>query len=227
MSALGNQIGESARAFGDVFRNRGLRRLNLALAGDNIGDWAYGIAVMIWAYQEGGATALGIFSTVRFLSLAVLGPVLAPLADRYDKKLVLIACDLVRVVLVLIGAVLITTDGPVLAVYALAMLTSVASLPFRPAQASLLPRLANNPTELVGANVVASTIESVGFFVGPAIAAFLLAWTNIETVYVFNAATFLWSAGLLVGLRTDGASVLDAEAEAGATAGEEEAPICR
>jgi MFS family permease len=208
VSALGNQIGESARAFGDVFRNRGLRRLNLALAGDNIGDWAYGIAVMIWAFQEGGATALGIFGTVRFVLLAICGPLLAPLADRYDKKLVMITCDLVRVVLVLTAAALIASDGPVIGVYALAMLTSIAALPFRPAQASLLPRLANNPKELVGANVVASTIESVGFFIGPAIAAFLLAWTNIETVYLFNAATFLWSAALLVGVRTDGPSVL-------------------
>src|SRR6185437_6237245 len=52
------------------------------------------------------------------------------------------------------------------------------------------------------ANVASSTIESVGFFAGPALAGLLLAVASISTVYIFNAATFVWSAFLVLGIRT-------------------------
>ena len=45
-------------------------------------------------------------------------------------------------VLVVLGAVAIATDGPAAVVYAVGLLTAVASLVFRPAQAALLPSLA-------------------------------------------------------------------------------------
>src|SRR5262249_29984615 len=99
------------------------------------------------------------------------------------------------------AAVLIWTDGPSLAVYALAIVTAICGSPFRSSQASLLPQLARDPIELAAANVASSTIESIGFFAGPALAGFMLAVTSIPAVYVLNAVTFLWSAGLVLGVR--------------------------
>jgi MFS family permease len=214
MGVVGEQVRESTRAFTDVFRNRGLRRVNLALAGSVIGDWAYGIAVSIWAYQQGGATALGVFGVIRFVALALLAPVTSTFADRFPRVAVMILADLTRMVLVVIAAGVIALDGPALAVYGLALVTSAIGTAFRPAQAALLPTLANDPKELTGANVVASTIESVGFFVGPAIGGLLLAVADIEIVYLFNAATFLWSSLMLVGV---GAAVQEATAPATAS----------
>ncbi len=49
MSVVVEQLKESASSFGDVLKNRNLRRINLALAGSVIGDWAYSIAISIWA----------------------------------------------------------------------------------------------------------------------------------------------------------------------------------
>lgn len=57
--------------------------------------------------------------------------------------------------------------------------------------------LARDSDELSEANVVSSTIESVGFFAGPALAGFLLALANVPTAFAFDALTFLWS-GLIV-----------------------------
>ena len=102
--------------------------------------------------------------------------------------------------MVVAAAAVIATDGPNILVYGLALVTSAISLAFRPAQASLLPRLATDPLELTAANVVASTIESVGFFAGPALAGLLLAIADVEVVYVVNAVTFLVSAALIAGL---------------------------
>ena len=200
MSAVAEQVRESASSFGDVLKNRNLRRINLALTGSVIGDWAYSIAIAIWAYREGGATAVGLFGVVRYITMAFVGPLLAALADRYPKKLVMIGADVVRAALVFGAVALIALDGPSLAVYALALATAWAGQAFRPAQAALLPSLATNPQELTGANVVASTIESVGFFLGPAIAGLMLAVADVEIVLVFNAMTFVWSAAMLAGL---------------------------
>lgn len=200
LSVIVAQATESAAAFGNVLRNRHLRRINLALAGSVIGDWAYSIAISIYAFREGGATAVGVFGVVRYVTMALLGPLLATLADTHSKKLVMVGSDLVRVILVVIATVLIAVEAPELSVYALALATAVVGQAFRPAQAALLPSLASNPEELSGANVVASTIESIGFFVGPALGGLLLAVADIEVVLAFNAATFLWSALVLAGL---------------------------
>ena len=202
MGAVGQQVRESRRAVADTFRNDGLRRINLALAGSVIGDWAYKLAVAVWVFEQGGATALGVFSVVRYVLLALLAPVMAALADRHDKKLVMIAADVARAAIVVGGAVVIAADGPAAAVYALALVKSTISLAFRPAQASILPELARDPRELTSANAVASTIESVGFCLGPALAGVVLAISGVAGVYVVTAVTLLWSAALLVGLRT-------------------------
>ena len=77
-----------------VFRNPGLRRVELALTGSLIGDWAYATAVTVWAYEVGGVTAVGIWSAVRLTLMAATAPVGAMLADRFPRKSVMIGADL-------------------------------------------------------------------------------------------------------------------------------------
>ncbi len=215
---IGESIRESKEAVAEVFRNRNLRRLNLAFAGSIIGDWAYALGASVYAYRQGGATAVGILGVVRFLSMAILAPITSLLADKFDRKKVMIGSDLLRVALVLGAAVAISVDGPPIVVYALTILTSVTGTAFRPAQASLMPSLVNQPGELSAANVASSTIDSVGFFIGPAIGGLLLGVASIPWVYVFNALTFVWSALLVAGLqparRTEAETDEDNEARA-------------
>ncbi len=186
------------RALTDVFRNPSLRRLELAFAGSVVGDWAYAVAVAVYAYGEGGPTAVGVLAVVRYLSMALVTPFTATLADRLPRKMVMISADVTRAMLVVVAAGVIFSDGPALLVYGLAIITSLAGTPFRPAQAALLPRLARDSGELTAANVASSTIESVGFFAGPALGGLLLAVADIPVVYLFNAATFVWSAALIL-----------------------------
>jgi hypothetical protein len=53
-----------------VFVNPALRRIQLALAGSMIGDWAYATAILVWAYGEGGATLVGVWGATRLLLMA-------------------------------------------------------------------------------------------------------------------------------------------------------------
>lgn len=210
----------SSRALSDVFRNPSLRRLELAFGGSVVGDWAYAVAVSVFAYDQGGPAAVGVLAVVRYLSMALVTPFTATLADRLPRRAVMISSDLVRAVLVVIAAGVIFSDGPALLVYGLAIVTSLAGTPFRPAQAALLPGLARDSGELTAANVASSTIESVGFFAGPALGGLLLAVADIPVVYLFNAATFVWSAALVLRIRP----IVEPAPEAGVADGTDDAP---
>jgi len=195
------RIAESTRAFAQVFANPDLRRLQLAWAGSLIGNWSYFVALAIYAYAEGGAGAVGIVSVIRMIPAAIASPFLAGLADRYPRKLVMIATDVLRAALMMGAALTIWQGWSAYIVYAIVGLSTVVGTAFRPAQAALLPNLARNPAELTAANVASSTLESVGAFVGPALGGILLAVTSIETVFAVNALSFVWSALLVLAVR--------------------------
>ncbi|OLE01134.1 MAG: hypothetical protein AUG91_02505 [Actinobacteria bacterium 13_1_20CM_4_69_9] len=195
------QLRESSKAFRDVFGNPALRRVELAWAASIFGTWAYGIAVVVYAFEQGGATAVGVVGLARWLSAAAVSPFAALLGDRYDKRLVMVSSDLARVVLIGAAAAAVYTDSPPLVVYVLAALVGVAATAFRPAEAALVPTLARTPEELTAANVTASTIESIGIFGGPAIGGLLLAATGPATVFAVTAGLLLVSAALLLGIR--------------------------
>ena len=201
MDGVRESLRDAKTSIGEVVRNRNLRRLNLAFAGSVIGDWAYAVGLSVYAYTRGGATTVGLLAVFRYVSMALLSPFTSMLADRFDRRAVMVGADVLRVALVGTAAALIALEGPALAVYSLAVATALAGTAFRPAQGALLPSLATGPGELSAANVTASTIESVGFFAGPAIGGALLAVSGIGAVFAFDAITFAWSAVLVVGLR--------------------------
>jgi MFS family permease len=199
-----------------VFGNRALRRVQLAFFGSGIGDWAYATAVTVWAFQDGGAAAVGAFQAVRFILAAVTAPLGATIADRMSRRTFMMISDAVRAVLVAAAAVCVSLDlAP--AVYALALLAVVAGAPFRAAQAGLVPQLVQNPEELTSSNAVASNLENVVIFVGPALGALLVGAFGIETAVWLNVATFGWSFLLVAGIRVPPRTSPDAaDDEAGA-----------
>jgi MFS family permease len=195
------QANESLEAFRDVFRNPGLRRIELAWAASVIGTWAYSIAVVVYAYEQGGATAVGIFTMVRWSIAGLVSPFAALLGDRYDRRWVLIGSDLTRAALIGVAALAVFVDAPATVVYVLATLVGVAATPFRPAEAALIPSLARTPEELTAANVTASSIESIGIFAGPALGGILLATTGAGAVFAVTATLLVWSAWQILGIR--------------------------
>ena len=95
----------------------------------------------------------------------------------------------------------------------MATLTSLIGRAFRPAQRALVPSLANGPGELTASNGTSSTLESLAFFVGPAIGALLLGVADVAVVFLLNAATFVWSAAFVLGVRVPGTPVPSRTAE--------------
>jgi predicted MFS family arabinose efflux permease len=103
-------------------------------------------------------------------------------------------------------------------VYSLASLAAILGTAFLPAESALLPTLARTPEELTAANVVRSTIESVGTFAGPAIGGALLAVVTPGTVMLAAAGAFVWGAALVSLIRPGPAAPAPAAAEAGPVA---------
>jgi MFS family permease len=194
IATLRERLGESFRSFGQIFRNPDIRRLELGWAVSVLGHWAYGIALAVYAYDKGGAAAVGLVGLIRFLPPAVFGPFTAMLADRYRRELVIVWANLVRAVLLGAAAAVMAMDGPPALVYLLAGLVAIAFSAIRPAQAALLPGLAGTPVELTSANVATSTIEAVGVFGGPALGGILLAATSPSWVFWAAALGFLFAA---------------------------------
>jgi MFS family permease len=196
------QLTETGRSFHAVFANPQLRKLQLAFAGSVTGEWGFLVALAVYANDQGGATAVSAVLVIRWVASALTAPWLAYFADRYPRERVMLLADLSRVAAMAgMAAAAFTGASPVI-VYVLAGFMAVASKTFRPAQAALLPLLAESPEELTAANATSTAIESLGTFVGPALGGLLLAATSVGWVFVADALTLVWSAVFVVQLHS-------------------------
>lgn len=186
-----------------VWRNRDVRRLQLAFVGSEIGSWAYAMAIMVWAYDVGGAALVGTWAGVRSLLAAVGAPIGGAIADRWSRRSYMLAVNTICTLLVVVTAVAISLDLGMWAVLVPATISSVVGVTFRPAQAGLLPRLVENPKELTSANATAEIIDSSAQWIGPAIAGILLGLVGVVPVVLLQAVGFLWSLLLVSGVVSD------------------------
>jgi MFS family permease len=191
----------SLRVLLAVFRNRDLRRLQVAQVGSDVTGWAYAVALYVFAYDGGGAAAVGLVLLLVMVPAGVVAPFTAIIADRFPRERVLVLSLTARAAALGLAAVAAWADLPIL-VYGLAVAASMLGRVFEPARAALLPSLARTPEELAAANAVGSTIGNVGFFVGPALGGVLLAVTSPEVVIAATAATLLLSVLALSGIRS-------------------------
>jgi MFS family permease len=194
-------VSRAGTAFRSVAASQSLRRLELAALGSETGDWAYGVALAVYAYDQGGAWAVGITALARTGTAALAAAPLSGLADRYDRRRVMISADLVRFALVAVMALLAAVDRP-LGVYTVAVLVMVAGVVFEPARASLMPAVAESPEQLTAANVVHSTVLGISTFAGPALGGLLIAAFQPAVVFLLQSVTFLWSAAMVLGVRS-------------------------
>jgi MFS family permease len=188
---------EPVHLFARIARNADVRRLELAWAASNFASRASAVAVAVYAYEADGVGAVGIVLFLRLAVAAAASPWLSVFADRRPRRLVLIASDLVRCLMLGGMALLVAFDAAPLSVYILAVLVAVAEPVFRSAQAALTPSLVRTPEELTAANVVASAVESVGLFAGPALGALLLVVAGSGTVFAVTGLLLLVSVALV------------------------------
>ncbi len=184
-------------AYRDILAIRDARALIAASAASQLGDWLYNAALLGYVYTATGSAGwVGAATIVRLLPYVLLGPVGGMIADRYDRRTVLLTGDIVRCLLMLVLAASVASGSPVGVVIALTALASAAGTAERPAAMALLPRLVGE-ARLGAANALLHTVQDLGVVAGPAIGAVLLAVAPDEVAFAVNALTFAVSAVLI------------------------------
>jgi MFS family permease len=203
VSDVGTRFRDSLSAFASVWRNANLRWLELAWGASVVAQYAYLVAVSVYAYGVGGEKAVGLLFLARLLPAALISPFAGMLGDRYPRERVLFLTNVTRVVLVMASAVGVFADANAWIVYGLSIAATIATTPFRSSQAALTPGLASTPEELTAANAVASGVESVAVFAGPALAGLLLALASTGAVFTATAVLVAISAFFVVLIRVE------------------------
>ena len=201
--AIGGRLRESWRAFAAAFRSPELRQLQLAGLGSTLAVWVYSIAIAVYAYRADGAKAVGLVLFARWSLAALFAPWLSLFADRVSRRRVMLTVDFTRTALVAGMTAVAAAGGPSLVTYVLAVLVSIVSSAFHPAQAALLPTLAETPDELTASNLALNTIGGVGMFAGPALGGIVLAFSGPWLVFALGGVGYLWSGLCVLRLRPD------------------------
>ena len=194
---------QAVSALGAVARNENIRRVELAWGAAIGAEWAHFVALGVYAYGQGGASAVGLAGLVRLLPAAAVAPFAASLGDRFRRERLLLAMSLLGAA-ALGGSAAAAFAGERVLVFAFAAFVGLSSTLIRPALQALLPSLAKTPEELIASNGATSTIESVGTLVGPLVAGVLVAVASTGVVFVVGSAALFVAAALLARVTVEG-----------------------
>jgi MFS family permease len=189
-------LADSLSAARVVFRNRDLARVELSWAGSMSGESLSVVALGVYAYEAGGAAAVGLVGAIQLAPAAVLAPVAALLGDRLRRELVVVGSEVVRAAAMTLAAAAVWTDAPAAVVYALAAVAVVAAQGFYPAQTALVPLLARSADEVTAASAASSLIRSAAGLLAPALGGVVLITGSIGPLFAVCAACFAVAAGV-------------------------------
>jgi MFS family permease len=179
----------------EILRRRPrFRRLLAALAVSQAGDWLYNLALLAFVYSETRSTALvGLTTAARVAPIVVAGPLGGVLADRVDRRKLMLASDALRAGFMAALAAVAVLGLPVLLAPVLAALTTLAAGVHMPCVAATTPRLVADD-ELPAANALRSVVGQASIVAGPALGAVLLLLGPPSAAFAVNALTFGLSA---------------------------------
>lgn len=176
--------------------NQDYRRLWLGSLISQFGDWFNLIAsASLVANLTDTGTAISYLFLARFLPLFLFSPLAGVLADRYDRRHVMIVSDLLRAATVLCF-LLVREPGQIWILYVLTILQFALSAIFVPARSAVLANVVQ-PQELVPANALDSLTWSTMLAVGALLGGLAAALLGIAEAFFLDSLTFLASAVLI------------------------------
>ena len=191
-------VAVKAGTFRSAWRNR---RWRAFLAGTSIsaaGDFVYLVALVVYLIEETGSAGwVAAAAAARMATFILLGPIGGAIADRFDRRRLMVLLDLARAAVMVVVALVIAVGVDVLVVVVLVVVAAALTTPYRPAAVAATPLLVPE-SDLAVANAAEATIGQLAWFVGPAVGAALVSWAGPELAFVVNGGTFAVSA-LLVG----------------------------
>jgi MFS family permease len=174
--------------------NRPFRLLWTARTVSFLGDSLGLVALLLHvADTTGQALAVALLLLAGDFLPALGGPLAGTVADRLDRRRVMVGCELAQGALVLATALWLP---PLPALLALVALRAVAGQVFQPASRAAVPDLVPGP-DLGRANAAVGVGTNGGEALGPLLAAVALPLLEVRGVLLVDAASFLVSAALL------------------------------
>ncbi len=179
-------------------RSPELRRLFLAHSVSRAGDACSTVAMVVLVFRLTGS-GVGVAGAVmcEVLPVLLLGPVAGLAADRLPRRRLMLAADAVRAGLAL---VLVVASGSVVVAYAVAFGLAAATTVFNPAASTLVPEVVDGD-DVVTANSALWTVAVAAQVVLAPVAGLVIARWGVGAAFAVNAASFVASALLLIGLR--------------------------
>src|SRR5918912_1779431 len=175
-----------------LLRNVRFLRLWIGQGTSFVGDAVSTVALVILVVQiTGSASAVGGALVARLLP-SLASPLTGVLADRLDRRVILVASDLTRTILVL--GIVFARELVIL--YALIFLMRVARTFFNPTVRAAFPSVVGSG-DLTRANALISGAFSASIMVGPAFGGLLVASLGVDAAFLLDAVTLLVSAAFL------------------------------
>jgi MFS family permease len=167
-----------------------------------VGDHFNTIAVVSLALNIPGGSSIVVGGVMlsRTLPAIVAGPLAGVALDRFDRKKIMLASDLLRC-LIALGFVLVLTHQQTWLLYALSALLTFASPFFTSGRSAILPRI-TTPDELHTANALTQTTAWLTLSIGTMLGGVSTGTFGYVWAFVANSASFLFSAWAIWNLRT-------------------------
>ncbi len=181
-------------------QNKNIRYLWTGQVISEIGDWLNNIAVLAMAISFAGAgregLALAVYALARHVPLFVFGPIAGVIADRFDRRRLMIAADLTRAAFALCF-LFANAWNSLTMIYIVGAFIFCASSFFNAAKRAAIPNLTQNTDELVTANSLTASTTAATIAVGSALGGIAATFLGRDFVFILNTATFLLSAELI------------------------------
>jgi len=182
-----------------LFRNAGFLLLWAGQFVSQMGDRLAALAFPVLVLRATGSTLeTGAVFALYSLPYVLFGAFAGVIVDRFNKRWLMIAVDLVRAVLVLAVPLVATRSMP--AVFALSFAIATGGVFFEPAKLAMLPEIVA-PGRLLRANSLFATSENLTEILGWAFAGVLLASVSTSVAFRLDALTFGVSAAALLAMR--------------------------
>jgi len=181
-------------------KRRDFRLLWLGQIIARLGDIFYWLALLITVNELTSSTLAMGFTTISLaLPQLLLGLPAGVLVDRFDRRKVMIASDVLRGGLVLF-CLLVGSREQVWIFYLVGFLMSAISVFFFPARQAVTPSLVAEE-ELLGANALLETSRTLAMLMGAAAAGFVIAYAGAKVAFILVSMSFLLSAIFLWAMR--------------------------
>jgi len=181
--------------------NSDYTKLWLSGAVSQIGDWFNVIVLLalVSDYTDGSGLAVSLFLLARIVPPLLITPYAGVLADRLNRKSILIITDVLRMITVLMF--LLSTGAETLwLIYVLTVAQFSLTAIFEPAKSAILPNLVEHK-DIITANTIGSITWSAMLAIGAVLGGIVAGALGITVALVIDALTYLVSALLTVGIR--------------------------